>query len=92
MAYVTTATPIRPFKRGTAAMFYWIMAVLGTETVPNHADYRLLGRRALSALLEYREENLFLRGIVPSIGSPSTKVYYRRVNERLVNLNILCVK
>ncbi|EFA22922.1 glycosyltransferase family 2 protein [Bifidobacterium gallicum] len=66
------------FKRGTAVMFYKVMNALGTETIPNHADYRLLSRKALAALMQYQEENLFLRGIVPSIGLPSSKVYYKR--------------
>ena len=51
---------------------------MGAETVPNHADYRLMGKNALKALLEYKEVNLFLRGIVPSIGFKSTKVEYVR--------------
>jgi len=51
---------------------------MGAETVPNHADYRLMGRQALEALSEYREVNLFLRGIVPSIGFKTGKVYYER--------------
>ncbi|RSX53352.1 glycosyltransferase [Bifidobacterium dolichotidis] len=66
------------FKRGTAVMFYKVMTALGTETIPNHADYRLMSRKALTALLQYREENLFLRGIVPSLGFPSDKAYYKR--------------
>lgn len=66
------------FKRGTAEMFYKVMNALGTETVPDHADYRLMSRKALTALLEYQEENLFLRGIVPSIGMNNAKVYYKR--------------
>lgn len=66
------------FKRGTAHAFYRLMSMLGVETVPDSADYRLLGRRALEALSGYTEENLFLRGIVPSIGFRSSKVYYER--------------
>lgn len=66
------------FKRGTAHAFYRLMSALGVETVPDSADYRLLGRRALEALSGYTEENLFLRGIVPSIGFRSSKVYYER--------------
>lgn len=66
------------FKRTTAGWFYKIFAWMGAETVPNHADYRLLGRQALQALSEYKEVNLFLRGIVPVIGFKSDKVYYKR--------------
>lgn len=66
------------FKRNTASAFYKLMALLGTEIVDNHADYRLMGNRALLALREYKEVNLFLRGIVPLIGFESTKVYYER--------------
>lgn len=66
------------FKRTTAGWFYKIFASMGAETVPNHADYRLMGRKALEALSQYREVNLFLRGIVPTIGLKSDKVYYKR--------------
>lgn len=66
------------FKRGTARMFYRVMRSLGTETVPDHADFRLMSRRALSALAKYKESNLFLRGIVPSLGFTTAKVYYKR--------------
>lgn len=66
------------FKRGTANAFYGLMGALGVEMVPNSADYRLMGRRALEALSLYQEENLFLRGIVPAIGFRTDVVYYRR--------------
>lgn len=66
------------FKRGTARAFYRLMAAMGVESVYNHADYRLMSRRALEALAEYREVNLFLRGIVPLIGYRSDYVYYDR--------------
>ena len=66
------------FKRTTAEGFYKVMQHLGVETVYNHADYRLLSRRALDALSEYKEVNLFLRGIVPLIGYRSDYVYYDR--------------
>lgn len=66
------------FKRNTALAFYSVFKWMGAETVPNHADYRLMGKNALKALLEYKEVNLFLRGIVPSIGFKSTKVEYVR--------------
>ncbi|MGP4117182.1 glycosyltransferase family 2 protein [Levilactobacillus zymae] len=66
------------FKRNTAERFYWLMNKLGVHLVPNHADFRLLSRRALSALLEYHENDPFLRGIVPQLGFASTKLYYKR--------------
>lgn len=66
------------FKRTTAEGFYKIMKLLGAEIVFNHADYRLMSRRALEGLSEYREVNLFLRGIVPLIGYRSDYVYYDR--------------
>ncbi|MBE6848212.1 MAG: glycosyltransferase family 2 protein [Ruminococcus sp.] len=66
------------FKRMTAQGFYKLMHLMGAEVVYNHADYRLMSRRALEGLAEYREVNLFLRGIVPMIGYPSTTVYYER--------------
>ena len=66
------------FKRLTAEGFYKVMNALGAEVVFNHADYRLLSRRALDALEEYREVNLFLRGMVPLVGFPSDVVYYER--------------
>jgi hypothetical protein len=66
------------FKRWTALGFYRVMKVMGVNVVYNHADYRLLGRRALDGLAEFDEVNLFLRGIVPLIGFRSTEVYYDR--------------
>ncbi len=69
------------FKRFTAEFFYKMMNHLGAEVVFNHADYRLLSNRALEGLLEFKEVNLFLRGIVPMVGYKSSKVYYER-NER----------
>lgn len=66
------------FKRFTALAFYRLMGAMGVESVYNHADYRLMSRRALEALSEYREVNLFLRGIVPLIGYRSDYVYYDR--------------
>lgn len=66
------------FKRATALGFYKFMQILGVDIVFNHADYRLMSRRALEALSEYRETNLFLRGIVPLIGYRSDYVYYDR--------------
>ncbi len=69
------------FKRGTAQFYYKFMKALGVDIVYNHADYRLMGKRALEALSNYKEVNLFLRGIVPLIGFRSDYVYYER-NER----------
>ena len=66
------------FKRNTAQAFYKFMNKMGAKVVYNHADYRLLGSRALEALSEYREVNLFLRGIVPDIGYKTAVVYYDR--------------
>ena len=66
------------FKRGTAQGFYKLLSRMGVETVYNHADYRLMSRRALAALSEFKEVNLFLRGMVPLVGFKSAKVYYER--------------
>lgn len=70
------------FKRFTAEGFYRVMNFLGAETVFNHADYRLMSRRALEGLSRFQEVNLFLRGIVPMIGYPAGVVEYER-GERL---------
>lgn len=67
-----------PFKRLTARAFYKVLAACGVETVYDHADFRLLSRRAVDALKEYREVNLYLRGIVPLVGLRSTAVRYDR--------------
>lgn len=69
------------FKRVTAESFYKFMKMLGADTVYNHADCRLMSRRALEGLEEFRETNLFLRGIVPMVGFKSAVVTYKR-NER----------
>ncbi len=66
------------FKKTTAQGFYKVMKFLGVETVYNHADYRLMSKRAVDALAQYDEVNLFLRGIVPDIGFKSDSVYYER--------------
>lgn len=66
------------FKRTTAQGFYKVMKGMGVETVYNHADYRLMSSRALKALSQFEEVNLFLRGIVPLVGFKSTQVYYER--------------
>lgn len=66
------------FKRFTAEAFYRLMNFLGAETVFNHADYRLMSRRALEGLAQFKEVNLFLRGIIPMIGYTSATVEYER--------------
>lgn len=66
------------FKRGTAKVFYKFMNFMGADTLEDHADYRLMSKRALEALAEYEEVNLFLRGIVPMIGFETDIVYYER--------------
>lgn len=66
------------FKRQTALLFYKLMRLLGVNMVYNHADYRLMSRRALAALAEFSEVNLFLRGLVPLVGFRSASVPYVR--------------
>ncbi len=66
------------FKKATAEGFYKLMNTMGANTVFNHADYRLMSKRALEGLAEFREVNLFLRGIVPMIGYSTDVVYYER--------------
>ncbi len=66
------------FKRTTAQGFYKFMSMMGVETVYNHADFRLMSSRAVKALLEFKEVNLFLRGMVPLVGFKSSKVTYDR--------------
>lgn len=66
------------FKKTTAEGYYWLMKKMGVNLIPNHADYRLMSKRAVEALLQYHEENLFLRGIVTELGFKTCKVYYRR--------------
>lgn len=66
------------FKKATAEGFYKLMNAMGANTVFNHADYRLMSRRALEGLAEFQEVNLFLRGIVPMIGYSTDVVYYER--------------
>lgn len=70
------------FKRFTAEGFYHLMEKMGVEIIFNHADYRLMSKRAVEGLAEFKEVNLFLRGIVPQIGYPWTTVEYER-GERL---------
>lgn len=66
------------FKRTTALAFYKLMHRMGVKSVYNHADYRLMSKRAVEQLCRYREKNLFLRGIVPTIGYQTDCVYYDR--------------
>lgn len=66
------------FKRTTAHAFYSFQKLMGLDTVYDHADYRLMSRRALDLLSEYGESNIFMRGIVPLIGLDTAKVYYER--------------
>lgn len=66
------------FKRVTAEGYYRVLDMMGVEVVFNHADYRLLSRRALEALKQYDESNLFLRAIIPQLGFPSAVVTYDR--------------
>lgn len=68
------------FKKNTALAFYKLMEMMGTKTVYNHADFRLMSKRALEYLLQFREKNLFIRGLVPLVGYQTTKVYYDRAN------------
>ena len=70
------------FKRFTAESFYKLLRAMGAEVVFNHADYRLISARVLKELANYREVNLFLRGMVPLVGFKSTSVYYER-HERM---------
>jgi polyisoprenyl-phosphate glycosyltransferase len=67
------------FKRATAEGYYRLLASMGVSVVFNHADYRLLSRRAVTALAEYREVNLFLRGLIPELGFSTATVSYDRV-------------
>lgn len=66
------------FKRFTAESFYRLLKMMGVEIVFNHADFRLMSRRAVEGLAQFKEVNLFLRGIVPQIGFPWTTVSYDR--------------
>lgn len=66
------------FKKHTAEAYYKLLSRIGVEVTYNHADFRLMSKRAIEALESFREVNLFLRGIVPMIGFKSDKVYYER--------------
>jgi len=78
-------------KRTTAEGFYKVMQKMDAETVFNHADYRLLSKRALDGLAEFREVNLYLRGLIPLIGYKSDCVYYNR-NRRIAGESHYSVK
>ena len=69
-------------KRATANGYYAFMKNAGVEMISNAADFRLIGSKALAALLSYNEANLFLRGLVPQVGYPSTKVEYKRLKRQ----------
>ena len=66
------------FKRTTALAFYKLMLAMGVDVVYNHADFRLMSRRVIEALMQYPERNVFLRGMVPLIGFKCANVYYNR--------------
>ena len=66
------------FKRTTAQAFYRLMSMMGVKTVYNHADFRLMSRRAVEQFSKYKETNLFLRGMMPLIGYQTASVYYDR--------------
>ncbi len=66
------------FKRTTAQAFYRLMDLMGVKTVYNHADFRLMSKRAVEEFSKYRETNLFLRGMIPLIGYRTDQVYYDR--------------
>jgi len=70
------------FKRFTAESFYKLLNIMGVEAVYNHADYRLVSSRVLQEFADFHEVNLFLRGLIPLVGFPSTSVYYER-HERI---------
>ena len=77
------------FKKNTALAFYRLMRGLGGDIVYNHADFRLMSRRALQALVSFPERNLFLRGMVSSLGFPSAMVYYDRKERYIAYLGML---
>lgn len=67
------------FKRNSALLFYWFIKKLKSNMIPNHADYRLCSKRTINCLSYYNEVNLFLRGIIPSMGFKSDIIYYDRL-------------
>lgn len=66
------------FKRSSANCFYKFLNLIGVKLVPNHADFRLMSQRAVQIFLQYRERNLFIRGIIPLLGFKTAKVFYKR--------------
>lgn len=64
------------FKKASALMYYKLMHIMGSKVITNHADYRLVSRKVLDALAEYKETNLFLRGLIPTMGFQSDIVYF----------------
>lgn len=66
------------FKRNTALLFYKTLNRLGVNLIQNHADFRLMSRRAVTVLLSYKESNIFIRGIIPKLGFKTDKVFYKR--------------
>jgi polyisoprenyl-phosphate glycosyltransferase len=74
------------FKRTTAQAYYRVLGKLGTQIVPDHADFRLMSRRALSALEQFSEVNLFLRGVIPLLGLRTARVEYVR-HERVAGVS-----
>ena len=79
------------FKPFTAGLFYKTMKMMGTELIPNHSQYRLMSKRALEALSEYNEVNLFLPALIPLLGFKSSIVYHKRV-ERFAGKSKYSVK
>lgn len=71
------------FKRTSAQFFYKVREKLGCHTIPNHADYRLMSARTIEALKEFGEANIYLRGVVPLLGFPSTCIFYSRKSRQL---------
>jgi polyisoprenyl-phosphate glycosyltransferase len=67
------------FKRWSALRYYGLLSALGVDMIPNHADFRLMGRNAINSLGLHTEVNLFLRGIIPQLGYRSTSIYYDRL-------------
>jgi glycosyltransferase involved in cell wall biosynthesis len=70
------------FKRWSASMHYRLASFFGIKALPDHADYRLMSRRAIDMLAQYRETNIYLRGVVPLLGLPSAVVFYKREERR----------
>ena len=66
------------FKRTSGALYYRMLKGMGVDIVPEHADYRLLSRRAIAALRQFGETELFLRGIIPQLGFPTAKIHYQQ--------------